>query len=333
MGESERGAWVTRGAGAGSAVSVPSMVRAVGLVVAALLLGSCGGTDSADLPSPTSTRSIPSPTATLPDPTRSPDREDTAATSEPTRTTRSPGRSEDPSPTETEAEPGPTRSSEAPEPSPTRSVPVAAPSPTQPAPEPTITETRIRTETISPTEEESTAAPSPTTSPSVQPTSAESDSAPTWLWWLLGAVVLALAVGIPLLIRARRRAEWRTDLASAEDEVAWFARVLIPELRGQSSLAEASGGWNVAESRVAAVEDRLTALEPLAPDEAAQLRAVDLRDAVRAARGQIRDLLESGRPETMSQGFDVVAAQLEQVLGASTPTSVTATRQVRRGPR
>ncbi len=102
--------------------------------------------------------------------------------------------------------------------------------------------------------------------------------------------------------------------------MAWLARVLIPELRQQSSLAEASGGWNVAESRVVAVEDRLTALEPLAPDEAGQLRAVDLRDAVRAARVQIQDLLQSGRPETMSQGFDAVAAQLEQVLAATYPT-------------
>jgi hypothetical protein len=140
------------------------------------------------------------------------------------------------------------------------------------------------------------------------------------LWWLLGAIVLALAVGIPLLVRASHRRDWRADLAFAEDEVAWFARVLIPELRGQRSLAEAAGGWNIAETRVAAVEDRLTALEPTAPDEAAQLRAVDLRDAVRAARGQIRDLLESGRPDTMAQGFDAVAAQLEQVLASTSPT-------------
>ncbi|MFG1816328.1 hypothetical protein ACGFIF_21410 [Kribbella sp. NPDC049174] len=153
----------------------------------------------------------------------------------------------------------------------------------------------------------------------MQPTSAESDGAPTWLWWVLGAALLALAIGIPLLVRASHRREWRADLASAEDEVAWFARVLIPELRGQASPAEASGGWNIAESRVAAVEDRLTALEPSAPDDAAQLRAVSLRDAVRAARSSIRETLESGRPDTMAQDLDAVAAQLEQVLGPPAP--------------
>ncbi len=101
--------------------------------------------------------------------------------------------------------------------------------------------------------------------------------------------------------------------------MAWFARVLIPELRRMSTLAEVAGGWNIAESRVAAVEDRLTALEPLAPDEAGQLQAVSLRDAVRAARGQMHDLLESGRPETMGQDLDAVAARLEQVLGVANP--------------
>ena len=101
--------------------------------------------------------------------------------------------------------------------------------------------------------------------------------------------------------------------------MAWFARGLIPRLRQLGSLAEVAGGWNLAESRVAAVEDRLTALEPSAPDEVAQARALDLRDAVRAARGQIEALLDAGRQETMTQDLDAVAAQLEQVLGAPVP--------------
>ena len=51
------------------------------------------------------------------------------------------------------------------------------------------------------------------------------------------------------------------DLAAAEDEVAWFARVLIPELRQSGSAEQVAGGWAVGSSRVSAVEDRLTALE------------------------------------------------------------------------
>jgi len=82
------------------------------------------------------------------------------------------------------------------------------------------------------------------------------------LWWVLAAIVIALAVGIPLLVRARRRSAWRDEFASAEGEVAWFARTLIPDLRRLSSPAEVVGGWNVAQSRVVAAEDRLTALQP-----------------------------------------------------------------------
>lgn len=298
------------------------MMRAVGLAVVALLLASCTDSGGGERPSTSSSRtpgSLPSPTATIPEVTRTPEPEQTSSSAEPTRTagreqtsssaepTRSAGRGENTSPTETAPEP--TRSSEA----------VAVPSPTQSAPEPTRTESSAPEETTSPTETASSAAPSPTTSPSVQPTSTESDGAPTWLRWLLVALLVALAVGIPLLVRASHRREWRDELAAAEDEVAWFARGLVPQLRQLGSLAEVAGGWNLAESRVAAVEDRLTALEPSAPDEVANARALDLRDAVRAARGQMNALLEAGRQETMAQDLDAVAAQLEQVLGAGTP--------------
>ncbi|MEU4289793.1 hypothetical protein AB0E63_16335 [Kribbella sp. NPDC026596] len=137
---------------------------------------------------------------------------------------------------------------------------------------------------------------------------------------MLLAIVLALAVGVPLLVRARRRRTWRDNLASAEDEVAWFARVLIPQLRQQTSPAEAAGGWNVAESRVIAAEDSLTALESSAPDEATATRARTLRDAVRTARADIQNLLASSTPATMPQNLDAVATQLEQTLAPPPPT-------------
>ena len=291
------------------------MMRAVGLAVAVLLLTSCADNGSTERPSPGSTRtptsSLPSPTATIPEVTRTPERGQTSSTA--SEATRSPERGEQSSPTETAPEP--TRSSQA----------EAAASPTQRTQptqtEPTRTESSTPEEPTSPTETRSTAAPAPTTSASatVQPTSAESDGAPTWLWWLLAALVVALAVAIPLLVRASHRREWRDELASAEDEVAWFARGLIPQLRQLGSLAEVAGAWNLAESRVAAVEDRLTALAPSAPDEVARDRALDLRDAVRAARGQIQTLLQTGRQETMTQDLDAVAAHLDQVLRAGTP--------------
>jgi hypothetical protein len=127
------------------------------------------------------------------------------------------------------------------------------------------------------------------------------------LWWVLAAIVLALAIGIPLLVRARRRGAWRDDFASAEDEVKWFARVLIPDLSRLGSPAEVAGGWNVAQSRVVAAEDRLTALEPTAPDDESRTRVRTLRDAVRAARDQL------GRGAAPQQ-LGAIAGDLEQAL-------------------
>ena len=43
-----------------------------------------------------------------------------------------------------------------------------------------------------------------------------------------------------------------------------------------------AGGWRVAALRVTALEDRLTRLETVAPDETSGARARQLRDAVRA---------------------------------------------------
>ncbi len=86
-----------------------TMMRAVGLAVAVLLLTSCADNGSTERPSPASTRtpsSLPSPTATIPEVTRTPERGQTSSTSEPTRSpereqtssssepTRSPGRGE-----------------------------------------------------------------------------------------------------------------------------------------------------------------------------------------------------------------------------------------------
>ncbi len=222
------------------------VMRAVGLALVVLLLGSCGEPGSGDRPTTAPSRlqsALPSPTATLPSATRSPEREEEEET---------------------------------------RSAP----------------------------------APSPATSPAAEPTSAESSGAPSWLWWVLAAIALAVVVAVPLLVRARRRGAWRADLASAEDEVAWFARVLIPELRRMPSLAEAAGGWNVAAGRVVAAEDRLTALETSAPDDAARTRTRALRDVLRTARVHMQQLLESGSPDTVSRGLNAVAVELEAALAS-----------------
>jgi hypothetical protein len=98
--------------------------------------------------------------------------------------------------------------------------------------------------------------------------------------------------------------------------VAWFARVLFPELGQSGSLDQVEGGWTVEANRIAAVEDRLTVLEASAPDDAARTWTRTLRDAVRVSRGRVEELLQAGDPEAISPTLNEVAAELEVALGS-----------------
>ena len=115
-------------------------------------------------------------------------------------------------------------------------------------------------------------------------------------------------------MRAHRQRVWTADFATAEQEVAWFARLLVPELGQSGSLDLVEGGWAVGANRVAAVEDRLTVLEASAPDDSSQTRTRALRDAVRASRGRVEELLQSGDPQAISPTMNEIAAQLEVAL-------------------
>ncbi|MFG1625292.1 hypothetical protein [Kribbella sp. NPDC049227] len=271
-------------------------MRLVVLAVAALLLGACGGADSVGTPTVAPSRSPgdrPEVTAAVPSPTRSPSRAETTA----------------PSPEDTQ--PNPTQTV-------TRTE-TRAPTRTNSQPNPTQTQTRTETTTQTQTQSQPASPTSPSTSPAIAPTSSETSGTPTWLWWVLIAFLVALAVAIALLVRSRHRQAWRDDLASAEDEVAWFARSLIPELRQTGSVEAVAGGWAVAASRVTAAEDRLTVLEASAPDESAQARAATLRDAVRSARVRMEALRESSTAETMPQDLDAIAVDLEAALTPPVP--------------
>jgi len=120
-------------------------------------------------------------------------------------------------------------------------------------------------------------------------------------------------------LQARRRQAWRSDLAAAEGEVAWFARALIPELRRAGSADQIAGGWAVASSRVGALEDQLVALEASAPGDADRARASVLRDAVRQSRVQLEELVRSGVPGALFRDLDAIAARLETALQAVSP--------------
>jgi len=134
---------------------------------------------------------------------------------------------------------------------------------------------------------------------------------------LLGAIVVAVAVIVPLLLRARRRQVWHDDLAAAEREIAWLARSLVPGLRRAASPDEAVGAWSVEASRVSALEDRLTELAATARDEAGRSRALGLRDAVRGAGRQLNVLVGARQFNTLAYDLDAVAAELEAALVAA----------------
>src|SRR6478735_6110010 len=210
-----------------------------------------------------------------------------------------------------------------PSPSLTISKPTGAPTATQPG-TPTPTASPTPTATATPTGGP-TNAPTPTASesPSSTDTSAastdEGTDIPAWAWWLLGLLLVALAVGVPLIVRARRRAAWAAELATASEEVAWFARVLLPQLQSASSVDQLSGGWSVGLARVTAVQDQLTALAATARRDVDEARATQLRDAVREAREGMDGLVASRTPGPVSQDVASIAAHLEAALAVATP--------------
>jgi len=267
-----------------------------------LLLVACGGESGGERPTPSITASVTASATrspTLPSPTRSVgERESRTATASAPSATSPP--SSPSSPPTTAASPTSSRSPD---------------SETEP-PSDSPSETPTETPSDSPTELPSpTASATAEASDEVEGTPEESSGVPAWVWWLLALLLVAGAVSIPLIVRARRRNAWLADLSANQTEVAWFARVLIPQVRGAGSPEAAAGAWRVAgEARVAETEDRLTALEATAPDEASRDRATVLRDTVRAARARMATVVTTSTEQTLAADLDDVAAQIELAL-------------------
>src|SRR4051794_18189173 len=298
----------------------PMPVRRRGAAVASLALlallvplTGCGG-GSGETPSPTT-----SPTRSVSSPTRSPDRTQ-APTPTPTESpsrTAAPTRSAAPSPTLAPTSQAPTSQAPTPTaPTTTRSVTLT------PTPTPTPTPSPTPTPTATPTSE----LPSPTeaTSSDGAPVGAviavTNDSAdegtPSWVWWLLAALVIGAAVLVPLLLARSRRAAWHQRLAAARAEVGWLARELLPQLRGTGSVEGVAGGWQIAVPRVAAVEDELTVLESSAKSEEDGASARVLRDAVRTAHARVDALITGGDRNASASELDDVVTVLESALAA-----------------
>ena len=289
-----------------AALTLVSHAAVIGL--AAVLVASCSGDGSITAPTVSRSRTMTaSPTTTIeqPAPTRTENRPTTPTRGSPSSSAPSSASSSASSPSSTTSATRPTlKPSSGPtptsKPSTATVTATASPQPTSPAPA-------------------SSTVPSPSTT-TLQPAAgaeAQTSGAPSWLWWLLGALAVAAAIAVPLLLRRRRRA-WEAELAAAEDEVIWLARDLVPQLRMASTADQVRGGWAVSAERVATAEDRLTALEATARREQDRTRARALRDVVRASRDRIQ-AVASGAVADPSVELGRVATDLEAALAAASP--------------
>ncbi|HEY3088672.1 MAG TPA: hypothetical protein VGJ59_11485 [Jatrophihabitantaceae bacterium] len=183
----------------------------------------------------------------------------------------------------------------------------------------TQTQTRTAVALQSPT-------PTPASNPSTQATAAASGSTssspPAWLWWLIGALVLTAAVVTGLLLRKRsRKRAWAENLTATKDDVAWFARELIPRLEQAPTAQQIAGGWRMEADRVVAVEDRLTMLEAAAVDDVGRNQARSLRDAVRGSRTRLTTLDTTDDRVAAVNLLRATATDLETALASVDPSA------------
>jgi len=202
-----------------------------------------------------------------------------------------------------------------------------APPPSQPTTLPTLQPTtRLTTRPTTGQESSAPAGETPSASAAPAPGGTEeaedtSDDISPWWWVALAAVLVAGAVLAVVLVRRSRRRRWLADLAGAEEEVGWFARDLVPQLRGSGSVEGVAGGWAVAAPRVTALDDRLTRLVTTAPGAEDRMRATTLQEAVRAARDRVAALAASGGSDTWALDLDGAQAPLLAALVPPTSTS------------
>ncbi|HEX5969796.1 MAG TPA: hypothetical protein VFY88_15060, partial [Intrasporangium sp.] len=163
----------------------------------------------------------------------------------------------------------------------------------------------------------------PSTTVASEGTAAESQGVPAWIWWLLAAIVVALAIAVPVLLRRRRMDRWLDDFARARAEVAWLAHEFIPRLRQTGSSQLVAGGLEVSSARIVAAEDQLTALIASAPDDVTLDRSRILRDALRDARTRLDAVASSGTDEALSTDLDEIAGELEAALATTGPPGTT----------
>ena len=141
---------------------------------------------------------------------------------------------------------------------------------------------------------------------------------PSWVWVALLGLLLAAVAATMLLLRARRRAAWRSEFRAATDEVAWFARTLLPQLQQAGSTDQMAGGWAVASERVTRAVEHLSPLEATAPDDLARGQVRLLRGSASDAQQEVDRLLSPGGPAVLPQDLEQIRLRLEAAIESAT---------------
>jgi hypothetical protein len=169
------------------------------------------------------------------------------------------------------------------------SVP-SLPAPT-PSPVPT-TEPSVVTPTAAPSVTQTATAPASAVAPSSSPTSGrEPKPAPTWLWWLVGIVVVIGAVVVIWVVRSVTKgrsaaaSRWRSRVIGAYGNgSALFDAMTFAERPGALDAADSGARWADIQHRADDLAQTLYAMREAAPDEEERARVADVLGSLQAVR-------------------------------------------------
>jgi hypothetical protein len=171
------------------------------------------------------------------------------------------------------------------------SASVSVPSAPLPTPSP-ATQPSVVTPTAAPSVTQTATAQAPVVAPSSSPVSGHVPKpAPTWLWWLVGAVVVAGAVVVIWVVRSVTKGRsaaatrWRSRVIGAYGNgSALFDAMTFAERPGALHAADSGARWADIQHRADDLAQTLYAMREAAPDEQERARVADALGSLQAVR-------------------------------------------------
>ena len=139
---------------------------------------------------------------------------------------------------------------------------------------------------------QTTTAPAPAAAPSSSPTSSrEPRPAPTWLWWLVGAVVVIGVIVVAWVVHSVTRRHsmtltaWRAKAIDAYAKgSAVYDAMSFAERPGALDAADSGARWADIQRRADDLAQTLYAMREAAPNEDERSRVADVLGSLQAAR-------------------------------------------------